>query len=332
MALVSGILVAAVAGGWAIAAAAGNDEGKPAGAVPPRPAGNPCVVSYSVWSDAKKRFKAAVILANRDTRPMAGWKLWFVLSGDQKVTGTGVTALRQNANAVTMSQPAPLQPQGTVTMQMTGRYQASNAAPMVFQLDGKPCDAYVSDAPGEPSRPVEVLPNGSIRLGAPVRQAPVPGISVDPDGVAVPVPVESDPAGDPSGGTDPSSSTDPGGGTDPGDDTSTDPGTGTGTDEPGTGTGTDEPGTGTGTDEPGTGTGTDEPDTGTGTGEPGGGNENPDPKPPGPDTGEPEEPEDPTAPVIDTEPPEAVDNDPVTVSEQSSAGGASAHEISASQT
>jgi hypothetical protein len=90
-----------------------------------------------------------------------------------------------------------LSPQQTQTLQFTGRYRASNAAPMVFQLGGETCQTFVSPAPGAPSQPVEVLDNGTVRLGpVPTSNTPIPGISINPSGVAVPVPVNpSVPAG-----------------------------------------------------------------------------------------------------------------------------------------
>jgi serine/threonine protein kinase len=155
---------------------------------------NKCVVSYAVWSQENNRFKAAITIANRDTRAVEDWKLWFVMPGDQVVSGNGKLKLNQQGRAVTMQSKTVLAPQQTQTLEFTGRYQASNAAPMVFQLAGETCQAYVSPEPGAPSRPVEVLDNGQIRLGAPAtKDTPIPGISINPSGVAVPVPVGTTP-------------------------------------------------------------------------------------------------------------------------------------------
>jgi hypothetical protein len=77
-------------------------------------------------------------------------------------------------------------------MQITGRYRESNAAPMVFQLDGQTCETYVSGKPGAPSQPVEHLADGTTRLGPTATSStPVPGLSTKPNGVVVPVPVTS---------------------------------------------------------------------------------------------------------------------------------------------
>lgn len=144
------------------------------------PASGNCVVSYAVWSDDDKRFKAQVTLANRASAPVDEWDLWFLMPGDQVVSGNGKTVLTQDGSGVTVSSAAPLAGQKTTTVQISGRYTKSNAAPMVFKLNGQKCEAYVSAEPGEPSRPVEHLSNGDVRLGDPA--TPSAGISIDPGG------------------------------------------------------------------------------------------------------------------------------------------------------
>jgi hypothetical protein len=166
-------LLSALTYGWtAIGQPQGtnNAAGEGSGTVPlPSvvPASGDCVVSYAVWSDDNKRFKAQVTLANRAESPVDDWDLWFLMPGDQVVSGNGKTALKQDGNGVTVSSAAALPAQKTTTVQITGRYAQSNAAPMVFMLNGKKCAAYVSAEPGEPSRPVEHLSNGEARFGDP---------------------------------------------------------------------------------------------------------------------------------------------------------------------
>ncbi|WP_412751738.1 protein kinase domain-containing protein [Krasilnikovia sp. M28-CT-15] len=193
--IVTGALVAFGAGAWAVA---GTVPGRNAANVTPQPsvlaANGKCVVSYTVWSDDGKRFKAAVTVANRDTVPIKDWDLWFVMPGDQTMSGNGKLKLDQQDRGVTLTSADALSPLRTTTMQITGRYSESNAAPMVFQLDGKTCETFVSGKPGEPSRPVEHLAGGGVRLGpVPTTSNPVPGISIAPNGLAVPVPVVSTP-------------------------------------------------------------------------------------------------------------------------------------------
>jgi hypothetical protein len=143
------------------------------------PASSQCVVSYAVWSDTGADFKAQVTLANRDDTPVDKWNLWFLMNGDQVMSGNGKLALTQDDRMVQVSSAAKISPQRTTTIQITGRYTESNAAPMVFKLNGQTCETYVSAEPGEPSRPVEHLSDGRVRLGAPTTS---PGISIGPSG------------------------------------------------------------------------------------------------------------------------------------------------------
>src|SRR6185312_12815107 len=99
------------------------------------------------------------------------------------------------------------------------RFAKSNSAPLVFQLGDQKCETYVSSAPGQPSRPVERLSNGQIRLGAPIT-TPRPGLKITPGGVIIPDP---GPVDDPV--TDPTEtiSTAPGPGSGPTETTTVDP-------------------------------------------------------------------------------------------------------------
>ncbi|MFC3990144.1 serine/threonine-protein kinase [Actinoplanes siamensis] len=183
--------------GWSLAAPPKGDER--ANAVTPGPsvvpaAGN-CIVSYAVWSQEKGRFKAQVTLANRGDRAVEDWKLWFLMPGDQTVSGQGKVDLLQDNRAVTVQSAAALEPQENTTLEISGRFVRSNAAPMLFQLNGKTCQAYVSGEPGEPSRPVEQLSDGTVRLGAPATDStPVPGISVDTGGIVHITPTSAGPS------------------------------------------------------------------------------------------------------------------------------------------
>ncbi|MEU4558168.1 serine/threonine-protein kinase [Actinoplanes sp. NPDC023936] len=176
-------LLSALVYGWS---AIGEERPEAAGApAAPRPSVVPvaatCVVSYAVWSDDDHRFKAQVTLANRADAPVREWDLWFLMNGDQTVSGNGKTVLTQQDRAVTVSSVGALAAQKTVTLQITGRYTESNAAPMVFKLNGSKCEAYVSAEPGQPSRPVVHLADGRVRFGDPTTK-PAPGISIDPGG------------------------------------------------------------------------------------------------------------------------------------------------------
>ena len=179
---------------WSLAA--GNNAAKS----PPQPSAlaavGKCVVSYTVWSDTGKDFKASLTIANRDTVPVQNWNLWFVMPGGQIMSGGGKEKLFQDDRGVTVTSAAALNPQQTKTLALSGRYTESNAAPMVFKLDNQNCETYVSGKPGEPSRPVERLTNGTVRLGpVPTTKNPVPGITIGPGGVAVPVPIRTPTSG-----------------------------------------------------------------------------------------------------------------------------------------
>jgi len=187
-------LLGSAAYAWSLVNGAGRDIGTASPEPSVVAATGKCVVSYTVWSQEKGRFKASVSVANRDTTPISGWKLWFLLPGDQVMSGNGVEKLDQQDSAVTVTSKDALPPQATKTMQVTGRYKESNAAPMVFQLDGQTCETYVSGTPGAPSQPVEHLTDGTTRLGpVTTSNTPVPGLSTKPNGVVVPVPVSNTP-------------------------------------------------------------------------------------------------------------------------------------------
>src|SRR5690349_22776235 len=105
------------------------------------------------------------------------------MPGDQTNSSKGKITLTQDRRAVTVQSARPLAPQENTTLEIAGRFAESNAAPMLFQLNGKTCQAYVSSEPGEPSRPVEQLSDGTVRFGAPASEStPTPGISIDPGG------------------------------------------------------------------------------------------------------------------------------------------------------
>ncbi|WP_430780175.1 serine/threonine-protein kinase [Actinoplanes sp. G11-F43] len=159
---------------------------KPAAGSTPQPtlvpASGDCVISYAVWSDTGTRFKAQVTLANRDDAPIEDWDLWFLLPGDQVLSGKGKIQLAQDDRSVRVTSAASIQPQRTTTLQITGRYTESNTAPLFFKLNNQTCETYVSSKPGAPSRPVEVLQDGRRRLGD---STTGPGISIGPSGSVI---------------------------------------------------------------------------------------------------------------------------------------------------
>jgi eukaryotic-like serine/threonine-protein kinase len=152
------------------------------------PVSGKCVVSYAVYTDAQGRFSAQVTVANRADTAVKDWSLWFLMPGDQTVSGKVLSNvhLAQDEHQVTVTSGSTLNPQKTLTMPITGRYVLNNAAPMAFKLNGDTCETFVSPKPGAPSQQVEHLSNGTVRLApTPVSSSsnPVPGISVDPKGI-----------------------------------------------------------------------------------------------------------------------------------------------------
>ena len=167
------------------------------------------MVSYAVYAQTKDRFDATVTIANRDRTTIKNWNLWFLMQGDQivKPKAAGSFKLDQQGRQVNVTSNAVLDAKKTVTLDISGRFLKSNSAPLVFQLGDQKCETYVSTAPGQPSRPVERLSNGQIRLGPPITR-PVPGLRITPGGQVVPLPgpVKSD---EPVGGSTSQATDDP---------------------------------------------------------------------------------------------------------------------------
>jgi hypothetical protein len=189
--VMAGVVVAlgAVTYAWSLVGAHHNDAPAPPSVLA---AEGKCVVSYAVVKDDGKNFTANVTVANRDTVPAQDWKLWFVMPGDQTMSGNGKANVVQADQSVTVQSPTALDPQTSKTVQVIGSYKQSNAVPMVFQLNKQTCEAYVSGKPNTPSRPVERLTDGTVRLGpVPTTKNPAPGITIGPGGVAVPVPIKT---------------------------------------------------------------------------------------------------------------------------------------------
>ncbi|GAB2615754.1 hypothetical protein Aab01nite_28300 [Paractinoplanes abujensis] len=166
--------------GWSLTSGTGGTGGAPAVAAPQT---ERCVVSYAVWSDRDKRFVAQVTVANRNQTPIKDWNLWFVMPGDQVVSGAGQVALTQDSpkgGAVTVNSEQQIGALKTASLQLNGRYASSNNPPMAFKLNGEQCETFVSAKPGEPSRYVETV-NGQQRL-SPNTSSPIPGVSIGDDG------------------------------------------------------------------------------------------------------------------------------------------------------
>ncbi|MEV6846941.1 serine/threonine-protein kinase [Actinoplanes sp. NPDC051411] len=173
---------------WSLAADKNPNTSSPNAQPSVVPVSGKCVVSYAVYTDTQGRFSAQVTVANRADSAVKDWSLWFLMPGDQTVSGRVLNDvhLTQDAHQVTVTSATTLDPQKTLTMPITGNYVLNNAAPMAFKLNGDTCETFVSPKPGAPSQQVEHLSNGTVRLApTPVSSSstPVPGISVDPKGI-----------------------------------------------------------------------------------------------------------------------------------------------------
>ena len=195
--------------GWTLT---GNPRDEPAKGAGPAagtvPVAARCVVSYAVWSDQGGRFSAQVTVANRsETVPVKDWRLWFIMPGDQVVSGNGDVQLVQEAakgGGVTVTSETAIDPLKTVALPISGRYKSSNTPPMAFTLNDSPCDTFVSAKPGEPSRFVEHLANGQVKLGS--TKSPIPGVSIGDGGIITVTPTtKPSVSGKPSSSADPSS-------------------------------------------------------------------------------------------------------------------------------
>ncbi|XVU23257.1 protein kinase domain-containing protein [Actinoplanes sp. CA-054009] len=188
-----------------------------------------CVVNYAVVTDSNGRFSAQVTVANKDETPVNDWKLWFLMPGDQTISGNGKTTLTQNGQSIEVSSPtsAAIKAKSTVSVPITGRYTATNIAPLTFTLNGATCETFVSTKPGGPPQKVEQLSDGSSRL---VPTTTAPGYSIAPDGTVTITPTVK-----PTGGVKPTTTSPK-----PGVTTTTSPKPGTTTTTP-TGTPTPSP-------------------------------------------------------------------------------------------
>jgi serine/threonine protein kinase len=173
---------------WSLAAGRNPDTTSPNAQPSVVPVSGKCVVSYAVYTDAQGRFSAQVTVANRADAAVKDWSLWFLMPGDQTVSGRVLdnVHLAQDDHQVTVTSATTLNPQKTLTLPITGNYVLNNAAPLAFKLNGDTCETFVSPKPGAPSQQVEHLSNGTVRLApTPVSSSstPVPGVSVDPRGI-----------------------------------------------------------------------------------------------------------------------------------------------------
>ncbi|MDG4801377.1 cellulose binding domain-containing protein [Micromonospora sp. WMMD980] len=114
----------------------------PTTSTPTPPPPSTCRVTYRNQSEWQGGFVATVTVRNTGTAPIDGWTVTFAFPGDQQVTsgwnavlaqtGAGVTARDVDWNRV-------LAPDGSATFGVQGRWNADDAPPTGFSLNGAVC-------------------------------------------------------------------------------------------------------------------------------------------------------------------------------------------------
>ncbi|WP_329016382.1 cellulose binding domain-containing protein [Micromonospora rifamycinica] len=109
---------------------------------PPTPPPPTCRVSYQNQSEWQGGFVAVVTVQNVAATPVDGWTLTFDVRGDQQITSAWNATVDQSGATVTASNVdwnRVLAANGSASFGMQGRWNASNAPPTGFVLNGRPC-------------------------------------------------------------------------------------------------------------------------------------------------------------------------------------------------
>ena len=108
----------------------------------PSPAPLACRVTYTSQSQWTNGFVAGITLANTGTTAIDGWTLSYTFGGDQQITGSWGASTSQTGATVTMRNAAwnaVVQPGASVSFGIQGMWQASNAPPTAFTVNGVAC-------------------------------------------------------------------------------------------------------------------------------------------------------------------------------------------------
>lgn len=103
-----------------------------------------CAVSYKVTSQWSGGFVVTITITNSGASPISGWMLAFTFPGDQHVTNGWNGVFAQNGMQVSVSNEsynAHIQTGSSVAPGFQGAWNASNAAPTSFSLNGTACSA-----------------------------------------------------------------------------------------------------------------------------------------------------------------------------------------------
>lgn len=109
---------------------------------PPPPPPPTCRVSYRNQSEWPGGFVATVTVQNTGTAPVDGWIVAFGYPGDQRVTSAWSAIVGQSGATVTarnLDWNRVIAPGGSATFGLQGRWDASDAPPTGFSLNGAAC-------------------------------------------------------------------------------------------------------------------------------------------------------------------------------------------------
>lgn len=101
-----------------------------------------CSVSYSVTNSWAGGFQASVVLTNTGSAAVNGWTLQWTFPGDQQISNAWNATVSQSGEQVTArnaSYNAVIAPSGTASVGFTATFQASNATPTAFTVNGSAC-------------------------------------------------------------------------------------------------------------------------------------------------------------------------------------------------
>jgi cellulose 1,4-beta-cellobiosidase len=111
----------------------------PTGTLPPP---GPCTVVYRTRTQWTGGFVADVTVTNTGSTAVDGWTLTFPFAGDQQLTASWNATYRQAGIGVTLTAlqwNRVIQPGGSVTVGLIGRWTTSNASPSSAALNGRSC-------------------------------------------------------------------------------------------------------------------------------------------------------------------------------------------------
>ncbi|MFI7598336.1 serine/threonine-protein kinase [Actinoplanes sp. NPDC049681] len=164
--------------GTAQAAAAGAGKG----AVVPH--GTGCKVRYRVQRDTGTDFGAQLTVVNTGEHALAGWRLEFLFSGGQRLTG-GPKRLYQRGRKLVLRPRTELRPGRSASVILTGSYRVSNPLPLAFLLNGHQCQAEVLGAVATTPTPPPLPPSPPSRKKERVKPTPPASPDKSKDGFSV---------------------------------------------------------------------------------------------------------------------------------------------------